>query len=673
MTVNVTYREAGAVVPGATTIKNSPLSNGEIDGNFKSVKDAVEVLSTSSGAGLIGFTPVGNLSASNVQAALAELDNEKVGFARLDDTDGSSLVGYDGGTVQDVMDGAKSLQDYTALRAYTGRAKRIYITGLLVTAKPAGIAGFFQYDQTDTTSTDNGGTIIVGADGRRWKRQINDGVLLVDYFGVDNTGVISAVPAVNAIIAYANTLSGSVEIRFGSGSYNLRAGVTQKITKSNLSVIGENAIINSEFGKIFEFDSGAQMQRVAVKGFYFSYPSTVADVNATPISMLKCVYYDIDGVRVSYAPAVCYLFQCSNGTIDNIAGLTANVARNSLHYDSCSVTTTDNVYLITTAGLQPLNPATAYPNPPVAGNVFIRVTGQTNDTLIFKPGVLCNRYHRGFYATCDLTQVLLNLWIESCVFDYCYEKGIFIENLGSSVSGITISDPYVQAMSGVGIHIKTIGGQTSKVVITKPLVLFSGSHSIFVESNDPATCKNIEIHDPFIVGGNRLGFTGFDIYAIKSRVKLFGGTVGLNALSYTGLSLQALYGVYFDGCDEYTVTDVESGGLTGSYVFTNNPSINYRARSVHDNKVSRGNSVSTKPDYETTTLTSVVSGEVYTNTTPYKQYVSVYGTSTSGAATINVNDQQYSTRSEWSGILNPGDTLSVTTAISCNRRITRLP
>lgn len=49
---------------------------------------------TPAGAGLIGFTPVGNLAAGNVQAALAELESEKVGFARLDDTDGSSLVGY---------------------------------------------------------------------------------------------------------------------------------------------------------------------------------------------------------------------------------------------------------------------------------------------------------------------------------------------------------------------------------------------------------------------------------------------------------------------------------------------------------------------------------------------------------------------------------------------------
>lgn len=182
MTVNVTYREAGAVVPGATTIKNSPLSNGEIDGNFKSVKDAVEVFSTSAGAGLIGVAPVGGVVATTVQGAIAELDSEKVNTANLAAPSGSSLVGYDGGTVQDVLDGAKSLQDYTALRAYTGRAKRVYITGLLSTAKPAGIAGTFQHDPTDTASSDNGGTIIVGADNRRWKRQF-DGSVNIKWFG----------------------------------------------------------------------------------------------------------------------------------------------------------------------------------------------------------------------------------------------------------------------------------------------------------------------------------------------------------------------------------------------------------------------------------------------------------------------------------------------------------
>ena len=94
MTVNVTYREAGAVVPGATTIKNSPLSNGEIDGNFKSVKDAVELIQGSSGAANVGFSPVGEVAATTVQAAIAELDSEKINAANLAASSGSSLVGY---------------------------------------------------------------------------------------------------------------------------------------------------------------------------------------------------------------------------------------------------------------------------------------------------------------------------------------------------------------------------------------------------------------------------------------------------------------------------------------------------------------------------------------------------------------------------------------------------
>ena len=104
MTVNVTYREAGAVVPGSTTVKNSPLSNGEIDGNFKSVKDAVELIQGSSGAANVGFSPVGEVAATTVQAAIAELDSEKINTANLAASSGSSLVGYDGGTVQDVLD-----------------------------------------------------------------------------------------------------------------------------------------------------------------------------------------------------------------------------------------------------------------------------------------------------------------------------------------------------------------------------------------------------------------------------------------------------------------------------------------------------------------------------------------------------------------------------------------
>lgn len=93
---------------------------------------------------------------------------------------GASLVGYDGGTVQDVLDGAKSLQDYAALRAYTGGATSVRIT-------TPGVAGFFYRDDADTASADNGGTVIVASNARRWKRLFDDNVNIA-WFGIKGNG-----------------------------------------------------------------------------------------------------------------------------------------------------------------------------------------------------------------------------------------------------------------------------------------------------------------------------------------------------------------------------------------------------------------------------------------------------------------------------------------------------
>jgi hypothetical protein len=58
--------------------------------NAAAVRDAIGDVVASQ----VGFTPVGGIAATDVQAALAEVDSEKIAFTRLDDNDGSSLVGY---------------------------------------------------------------------------------------------------------------------------------------------------------------------------------------------------------------------------------------------------------------------------------------------------------------------------------------------------------------------------------------------------------------------------------------------------------------------------------------------------------------------------------------------------------------------------------------------------
>ena len=81
------------------------------------------------------------------------------------DPRGSVSVDHSGSGGAGAADGLRAylIGDYAELRVYVGTATQVYITGLVGSVKPSGIAGLFQYDPTDTTSEDNGGTIIVRA------------------------------------------------------------------------------------------------------------------------------------------------------------------------------------------------------------------------------------------------------------------------------------------------------------------------------------------------------------------------------------------------------------------------------------------------------------------------------------------------------------------------------
>lgn len=137
----------------------------------------------------------------------------KVGGVDLDGPSGASKVGYDDGTLEDIANGAKVLQDYTELRDYNGPATMIRITN-------DGIAGLFKLDGfTTTTTEDNGGTTICAASigAKRWKR-VFDGAVSVKWFGA--TGEILQASHAGIQLAVNYCITAKKKLFFPNGVYN---------------------------------------------------------------------------------------------------------------------------------------------------------------------------------------------------------------------------------------------------------------------------------------------------------------------------------------------------------------------------------------------------------------------------------------------------------------------
>lgn len=133
---------------------------------------------------------------------------------------GVALLGYSttGETAKAALDARlPEISTYALLRAYSGALTAFYVRG--VTSILDGGAGIFRVDAADTTSADNGGTILVDALGRRWKREYS-GAANILWFGADRSGVDDSTAAVQAACVACNHLYAP------EGTYKLTAAVS---------------------------------------------------------------------------------------------------------------------------------------------------------------------------------------------------------------------------------------------------------------------------------------------------------------------------------------------------------------------------------------------------------------------------------------------------------------
>jgi hypothetical protein len=152
-----------------------------------------------------------------------------------------------------LLDGARvqaPVADYPALRAYAGGATSVFV-------RASGIAGTFVRDDADTTSADNGGTIIVAANGKRWKR-VFDGAVDIRWFGAvdggaDSTSAVVAAFSAHDVVHAAAGVWNVSTFSVGAGKTLLTDGLEtvfqqiagQAVGTRVIRVTGSNASIGS--------------------------------------------------------------------------------------------------------------------------------------------------------------------------------------------------------------------------------------------------------------------------------------------------------------------------------------------------------------------------------------------------------------------------------------------
>lgn len=167
-----------------------------------------------------------------------------------------------------------TVADYAGLRAITSDNSSAYVTGYLASSAPSGISGLFIRDDTDSTSSDNGGTVIVDGLGRRWKRAYAKNDLNVLWFGITQTATSSANASIMQSLLDSMTTGGTV--LFPSGNWPM-GSVT--VTNDRTNIRGEgNAtlILNANDDGLIVGLSGVELSFCEVRNLKFDRASPSA-------------------------------------------------------------------------------------------------------------------------------------------------------------------------------------------------------------------------------------------------------------------------------------------------------------------------------------------------------------------------------------------------------------
>jgi hypothetical protein len=167
--------------------------------------------------------------------------------------------------------------------------------------------GQWYYDTADTTSLDNTGTILVSADGSRFKRIYQEALSPI-WFGAKGDGTTNDTAAIQGLL---NQLPANSTVDFGNHTYLVdEINIYQK---SYLTVIGKGATILGSLLIGSRTDTASFNYQLVLKDLKFDlsyYPDSLSRKAITLANAVKC---EIEGLKFKGSDACFYVYPVNRG------------------------------------------------------------------------------------------------------------------------------------------------------------------------------------------------------------------------------------------------------------------------------------------------------------------------------------------------------------------------
>lgn len=586
------------------------------------------------------------------------------------------------------MQVALATDSIATLRSYTSAAEpSVYAVVSGYYAQGDGGGGLYWYDSTDSTSADNGGTIIVDASGRRWKIANFAGVVSAllfgakaDYQEVASTGVTIASGSANLAVtgaAFTTSDVGKLISVPGAGASGAVLETTIfSVTDATHAVLSANASTSlSAATKTISYgtDNAAAIQAAITlgesNGAAVYIPRGLCKIGS-PLTISGCLRMFGDGY---------------GGDAGGIyAGSTAPVLQGTV---LLPISTVNGLSIATNDAVALRDFQISYTGAPVAGGGVKGIAGTSAGSGANTYSVIRDVCITGADIGVDLLDwydfdvdhiVVLNSLTTSMhlkVTTYVNYSDSTIANC-SFLSGTVTNHLWVESSGGLRIINNKFNygnGSAGQAIFINPYNYQVGGVSTAFEI-EPLLIANNSIEGQIqglvlkrqtgsLGQVSALSVTGNEFFVASSSIVFSadGANKWVSGFSVTGntaiCNVNSSEIFALDGCQNGIVA---ANSLNGSSSVTGATAVVVGSHTA--NVLQSGNPISSNISLPAVVTPSVpASGTPITNTNPYPVLVNIYGgTGTLVAINGNTIFSQGATYIFVNEVLNPGDTISIT-------------